>query len=102
MCDFMDFFLKRNDPPTKTPFEKKVSDFSLVLENIMLKQPESIFDAFMIDCLRYAQEYNPTVVEVVKEGNIKVLGTITSHAAFCAKQPTATFYQLQQYFYSKH
>ena len=62
MCDFMEKILKITEVPTKIPFEKKVSDFCLVLENIMLKQDESVFDAFMIDVLLYAQEYNPTLV----------------------------------------
>ena len=91
MCDFMEKILKRTEPPTKNAFEKKVNDFCLVLENLMLKQPESIFDAFMIDVLRYAQDYNPTIVEVINQSNVKVLGAITSHAAFSGKQPTATF-----------
>ena len=91
MCDFMEKILKRTEPPTKNPFEKKVNDFCLVLENLMLKQPKSIFDAFMIDCLRFAQEYNPTTVEVMNQSNVKVLGAISSHGAFNGKQPTETF-----------
>ena len=91
MWDFMEKILKRTEPPTKNPFEKKVNDFCLVLENLMLKQPDSIFDAFMIDCLGFAQEYNPTTVEVMNQRNVKVLGAISSHAAFKGKQPTQTF-----------
>ena len=45
----------------------------------------------MVDCLRYAQDYNPNIVQVLNQDNVNVVCAMTSHAGFSAKQPTTTF-----------
>ena len=78
LLDFMGNFLVRTEPPKRTPFEKKVNDFTLVLENMMLKQPETVFDVFMVDCLRYVQDYNPNIVQVLNQDNVPMVCAMTS------------------------
>ena len=55
----------------------------------MVKLPETVFDTFMVDCLRHAQDYNPNIVQILnQETNNHVVAAMTSHAAFTVKQPT--------------
>ena len=64
-CDFMENILKRTDPEQKLLLRKKLMIF-LVLENIMLKQPESVFDCVYDWLFEIRTRIQPYFVEVCK------------------------------------
>ena len=57
--------LNKQKEVDKTPFQNKVHHFCSILEDAMLKQTEAVFDAYMVDVLKYTQDYAPNFIEVV-------------------------------------
>ena len=83
MCEFMDLLIAMKKEPERTAFGKKVFDFTKIMENLWLKQNETVFDAFMIDCMRYTMQYNPHVVEITNTHNNSIIrASVSSLATF--------------------